>query len=153
MSRVDCLREDSMELNQRLRRIRQEIHSQCVVCGKHNLRGLQLDFRVLMDGSVQADFECRGIFAGYPHTLHGGVICSLLDGAMTNCLFARGCVAVTAEIRVRFLCPVETERLATVRAWYKGACHQLHHLAANLQQDGQIMATATAKFLERVKEE
>jgi acyl-coenzyme A thioesterase PaaI-like protein len=34
--------------------------------------------------------------------LHGGVISSILDGTMTNCLFAHGTVAVTAELRVRF---------------------------------------------------
>ena len=129
--------------------IRQHIHPHCVVCGSDNLAGLHLNFVTLPDGSVQADFACRRLFEGYPNTLHGGVICSLLDGAMTNCLFAHWRAAVTAEMNVRFKRPVVTERAATVRAWVTASCHSLYYMAADLRQDGQVMTTATATFMEQ----
>jgi uncharacterized protein (TIGR00369 family) len=129
--------------------IRQQIHPHCVVCGSDNLAGLRLNFVTLPDGSVQADFACRRLFEGYPNTLHGGVICSLLDGAMTNCLFAQGRTAVTAKMNVRFKRPVVTERAATVRAWVTASCHSLYYVAADLRQDGEVMTTATATFMEQ----
>ena len=101
------------------------------------------------DGSVQADFPCADVLKGYLHTLHGGVIASLLDGAMTNCLFAHGCLAVTAELAVQFLKPVATDRKATVQAWLEDSMLCLHRLAAELRQDGEVMARATGKFAEQ----
>ena len=135
-------------LQQTLAVVREEVHSRCVVCGARNTRGLHLDFEVMSDGSVQADFDCTNVLVGYPRTLHGGVIASLLDGAMTNCLFAHGLVAVTAEITIRFLRPVVTNQAATVRASLEDSKRTLHRLGAELRQDGQLMATATGKFIE-----
>jgi acyl-coenzyme A thioesterase PaaI-like protein len=66
-----------------------------------NGRGLRLKCRLSADGSVQATFDCNGTYEGYANILHGGVASALLDGAMTNCLFAHGHPGVTAEITVR----------------------------------------------------
>lgn len=123
-------------------------HPRCVVCGADNPRGLQVDFRPTADGGVEAHFDCARIFEGYSHRIHGGVIAALLDGAMTNCLFAHGRVAVTAELTVRYRHPVMTDRRATVRAWLCETSRRLHRVRAELLQDGQLLAIATAKFLE-----
>jgi acyl-coenzyme A thioesterase PaaI-like protein len=139
----------SESTNEQLARIREHIHPHCVVCGSQNLAGLRLNFDPLPDGSVQAEFDCGRLFEGYPNTLHGGIICLLLDGAMTNCLFAQGRTALTGELCVRFHHPVATERTVSVRARIEHSGHQLHYLAAELRQDGAVMATATAKFVEQ----
>ena len=76
-----------------------------------------MDFRALPDGSVQRVFECGRILEGYASTLHGGIICSLLDRAMTNCLAAHGHSALTTEMRGRIRRPFATERPATILAW------------------------------------
>ena len=128
------------------------MHPHCVVCGSQNSAGLHLNFIALPDGSVQAEFYCRKLFEGYPHTLHGGIICLLLDGAMTNCLFLHERIGVTAELSVRFHHPVATERPVLVRGQITDAHHRLHYLSAELQQDGRTMAIATAKFMEYPKE-
>ena len=135
-------------MEENLQHFREETHAHCVVCGGRNPWGLQLGFRALPDGSVQGVFECRRILEGYASTLHGGIICSLLDGAMTNCLAAHGHRALTAEMTVRFRRPVATERPATIRAWIERYGHQLYQVAADLHQDNQVMASATAKFIE-----
>jgi acyl-coenzyme A thioesterase PaaI-like protein len=102
----------------------------------------------MADGGVEAHFDCARIFEGYSHRIHGGVIAALLDGAMTNCLFAHGRVAVTAELTVRYRYPVMTDHQATVRAWIRESSHRLHRVRAELLQDGQLLARATARFLE-----
>jgi hypothetical protein len=73
-------------------------HAQCLFCGKQNPIGFKLAFHARGDGSVHAVFPCERPLQSYPETLHGGVIAALLDSAMTNCLFSKGVIAVTAEL-------------------------------------------------------
>jgi len=148
MAKSERMHADPKRMEENLQHFREQTHAHCVVCGAYNSRGLQLSFQASPDGSVRAVFEGRQILEGYVSTLHGGIICSLLDGAMTNCLAAHGHRALTAEMTVRFRRPVATERPATIRAWIEDCGHPLHHVAADLQQDNQVMASATAKFME-----
>jgi acyl-coenzyme A thioesterase PaaI-like protein len=124
-------------------------HPGCVVCGRKNARGLHLDFTVGEDGSVEGRFPASAAFEGYPRQLHGGVIAMLLDGAMTNCLFCHGHVAQTGELTVRYRRPVAVDRPVTVRAWIGKVRPPLRRVAAELVQDGTVMATGAAKFIDR----
>ena len=127
--------------------IRDLTHANCVVCGSSNTLGLRLEFTEAADGSVSASCDCNRVLEGYPDILHGGVVSSLLDGAMTNCLFAHGHPSVTAELTVRFRHPVKIDTPATVRAWIERCSPPLHVLRAELVQKGQIKATACGKFM------
>jgi acyl-coenzyme A thioesterase PaaI-like protein len=122
-------------------------HSECLMCGPQNPLGLKLRFSVQPDGSVLAMFRCGEAFRSYPGILHGGVVSSLLDAAMTNALFAVGVAGVTAELNVRFLAPVALNRGAIVRAAVERDAHRVFYLRAELEQDEKLMAQATAKFL------
>ena len=102
-----------------------------------------------VDGVVQAQFLCQKVFQGYPGQLHGGVVTALLDGAMTNCLFAHGIEAVSGELTVRFLRPVATDHIARVSAGLKKASHRLYILEAELTQKNLTVAKATGKFVKR----
>ena len=119
------------------------------MCSPDHQAGLHLEFTLLEDGSVQATFDCREVFQGYPGLLHGGVISALLDGAMTNCLFAHGQQGITGELKVRFRHPVVTDRPAIVRAWVDRSIPPFHVLQAELIQDEWVKAKATGKFVER----
>ena len=132
-----------------LRETREQAHSNCVVCSPVNSRSLSVEFAASDDGRVQARFDCDKAFEGYAGILHGGVIASLLDGAMTNCMFAHGIPAITAELNVRFRHPVVTSHAATVRAWVERSSPPLHLLRAEVVQDQQLKATAHGKFMER----
>ena len=81
-------------------------HPFCLVCSQSNPMGLGLKFNSHDDGSVSTSFLGHFALEGFQGCLHGGLIASLLDGAMTNCLFARGLVAMTAELKVRYRKPV-----------------------------------------------
>ena len=125
------------------------IHKNCVVCGTSNDRGLHLQFLSLEDGSVQASFDCGKAFEGYAGSLHGGVISALLDGAMTHCIFAHGHAGVTAELKVRYRHPVVVDHIAIVRGRICRCSPPLYLMEAELLQDGQVKATATAKFMDQ----
>ena len=129
--------------------IRNRVHPKCVVCSFANAKGLHLEFDVTDDGSVKADFQCDEAFEGYPGVLHGGVISSILDGAMGNCIFACGQAAVTVEMTTRFRHPVTTYSQATVSAKIIRTSHPLYLLEAEIAQDGEIKATAKGKFYNR----
>lgn len=125
------------------------LHPHCVICGAANPLGLGVDFRPSADGrGIEATLDCRADFQGYEGRLHGGIVSSLLDGAMVHCLFERGYPAYTAELRVRFRGAVVTGRPASLRAWLRDSRGRLHWLEAELAQGGEIKAEARAKFLE-----
>jgi len=129
--------------------LRQQNHPYCVVCGQANGHGLGLEFRSTAPHVVECTFDCDRAFEGYPEMLHGGVICAIVDGAMTNCLFANGHVAVTVELNVRFHNPVVTGRVATIKAWIESSLPPFHVLAGEIEQDGQLVATAKGKFVDK----
>ena len=133
----------------RLKAIRAKAHPFCVVCSQSNPLGLGVEFAVQADGSVNASFHPHVALEGYEGCLHGGIIASLLDGAMTNCLFAHGWVAMTAELKVRYRKPVLIGQEILLRAWIKQAHAPLHLLEAELRQGDCTKVTASAKFIER----
>ena len=128
---------------------RNQVHPDCIVCGPANQRGLHLDFALGEDGRVQAAFDCDAAYEGFPGIVHGGVICMLLDGAMTNCLFAHGHDALAGELNVRFRHPLLTGQTASVRAWIERESPPYHLLNAELTQNEQIKARAVGKFVDR----
>jgi acyl-coenzyme A thioesterase PaaI-like protein len=107
-----------------------------------------LAFTVHDDGSVSSSLHGHVALQGFHGCLHGGIIASLLDGAMTNCLFAQGSVAMTAELKVRYRKPVLIGQEMIIRAWITRSQPPLHLLEAELKQEGCIKAIASAKFLQ-----
>lgn len=137
----------------RLKTARAKAHPFCLVCSQANPLGLGLEFTVLDDGSVSAPFLGHSALEGFQGFLHGGMIASLLDGAMTNCLFAHGHVAMTGELKVRYRKPAVIGEEMLIRAWITRSLSRLHLLEAELKQQGCIRATASAKFVERSESE
>src|ERR1035437_8314632 len=132
-----------------LKSTRTQAHPFCLVCSQSNPLGLGLEFTVHDDGSVSTSFLGHSALEGFQGFLHGGMIASLLDGAMTNCLFAHGHVAMTGELKVRYRKPVVIGEEMLLRAWITRSQPPLHLLEAELKQDGCTKAIASAKFMER----
>ena len=132
-----------------LKTARAKAHPFCLVCSQSNPMGLGLEFTVHDDGSVSASFLGHPALEGFQGFLHGGMIASLLDGAMTNCLFAHGHAAMTGELKVRYREPVIIGEEMLIRAWIAQSASRLHVLEAELKQGDCIKATASAKFVER----
>jgi len=123
-------------------------HAHCIVCGAANQQGLRLQFTVSPDGSVKTVFPCSSMYQDYSGVLHGGITSCLLDGAMTNCLFANSITATTGELTIRYLHPVRVERPATVKARITRSRPPLHLVEAGLSQEDILLVRATAKFME-----
>jgi acyl-coenzyme A thioesterase PaaI-like protein len=127
--------------------LRDLAHPRCVACSPRSGPGLKLEFHEIGDGGVRATFNCAAVFEGYPGCLHGGIVSTILDSAMANCLFAQGHQAVTAELSVRFRAPVALEREAVTIARATRDLFPLFLMEASLSQEGETKATATAKFI------
>jgi acyl-coenzyme A thioesterase PaaI-like protein len=126
-----------------------EAHPFCFVCSGSNPLGLALRYAPQPDGSVSASFLGNCTLEGYSGLLHGGLIATLLDGAMTNCLFARGIRGLTAELKVRYHASVAASEEVFLQAWLEDDAHELFQLRAELKQGGAVKASATGKFMKQ----
>jgi acyl-coenzyme A thioesterase PaaI-like protein len=126
-----------------------EAHPFCFVCSGSNPMGLALRYAPQPDGSVSAKFLGHSALEGYSGLLHGGVIAAMLDGAMTNCLFAHGIRGLTAELKVRYHESVAASEEVFLQAWLEDDAHELFQLRAELKQGGAVRASATGKFMKQ----
>ena len=127
------------------------VHPACIVCSPKNARGLRMKFSINSDGSVKAAFKCEKSLEGYPGMMHGGVIASILDGAMGNCMFAHGRTTVTVEMITKFRNPLTIGHEAVVSAKITRASHPLYLLEAEISQDGKVKASAKGKYYDQPK--
>jgi uncharacterized protein (TIGR00369 family) len=80
--------------------------NRCFGCGPANPTGLQLDFLLAEDRSVVCLTSVSDAFEGHPGYLHGGVIATLLDEAMSKSVRARGLSAMTGKMDIRYRRPI-----------------------------------------------
>ncbi|MBK8793810.1 MAG: PaaI family thioesterase [Holophaga sp.] len=132
----------------RLDTLKNRLHAHCVVCWDRHPFGLKVDFRVTGEHTVEGAFGCGKSYEGFGNVVHGGIVSSLLDGAMASCLLAKGIAAYTVDLRVRFRGAVETGLPATIRGeWLRGE-GPVHLVHATIEQGGKVRASARAKFFE-----
>ena len=124
------------------------MHKNCLMCGENNPSSLGLNFIKQMDNSVVSDFHGEDRLQGYDGILHGGVISSLLDSAMTNCLLADGIIAVTGELKVRFLRSIPIDSQVKVSGWLEKAAPPLFRLRSEIRGSDGVYARGEAKFMQ-----
>jgi uncharacterized protein (TIGR00369 family) len=129
--------------------MRTEHHADCFVCSPTRRAGLGVRYESLADGVTQAIVACPAEWQGYGGVVHGGVIASLLDGAMTNCLFAHGIAAVTADLHIRYRHPVKLNHAAQISARITRRSPPLYVLQATAGQGGRVCVVATGKFMDQ----
>ena len=80
----------------------------CFVCGVENRFGLQLHFYEDGEGKVFADYAVPEQYQGYPGTVHGGILATMLDELMGRALMSGdpNHFSVTAKISIRYRKPV-----------------------------------------------
>jgi acyl-coenzyme A thioesterase PaaI-like protein len=119
------------------------------MCGDRNPWSLALRFEIDAEGGVSGRFQADASMQGYDGILHGGMICALLDAAMTHCLFSLGISAVTGDMRVRFLRSVPCGALVELKARLVKARPPLYRVSAELSENTRVAARATATFMKR----
>ncbi len=124
--------------------------NRCFGCGGANDDGIKLTF-------VQDDEKRRIIgrfvlgerYQGGGGMAHGGIIATLLDEAMGKVCRFRGVRAVTAELRVQYLKPVNVRDEIIVEGWeeseQKG--RNLFHVGELRNPAGEILARGQARFV------
>lgn len=123
-------------------------HGYCLMCGGANPQSLGLCFHC-EDEKVCATFDLRPTLQGYTGILHGGVVASLLDSAMTHCLFSHGVQGLTGDLHIRFVRPIPCDGTVEIRAWILSVTGPLYKLRAELAHEARLMAWAEGKFMER----
>lgn len=121
-------------------------HPDCVACRAPGLGGLGLRFDLRGDGAVVTRFFCEEKYQGYPDRMHGGIIATLLDAAMTHCLFAHNKRGVTAKLAIRYNRPVLIGADATISAEVASDRGMLVELNSEIHQSGQLCASSKATF-------
>ena len=121
----------------------------CFVCGESNPAGLNLRFET--DGRVvRTHFVPRAEHVGFRHTVHGGLIATLLDEIMVwACAVRTKRFAFCAELNVRYLRPVRPQdNLVATGELVSNRRDKLFEAGAELRnQQGATLVTATGKYL------
>ncbi len=121
----------------------------CFVCGESNPLGLQLRFHT--DGRiVRAEFVPRPEHIGFKHTVHGGLIATLLDEIMVwACAVQTKQFGYCAEMTVRFQQPLRPEEKTVATAeLVANRRNRLFEARAELRDGTEaVLATATGKYL------
>ncbi|VGO16815.1 hypothetical protein PDESU_05407 [Pontiella desulfatans] len=123
-------------------------HRNCLLCGDLNPRSLGLRFEPHGDDGVRAEFQGHEDLQGYDGILHGGIIASLLDSAMTHCLFHRKVRAVTGDLQIRYKHSIPCNSTVDVQAKLVESHPPLHRLKARILMGRKTMARGEARFME-----
>jgi len=122
--------------------------NRCFGCGVANSFGLHLEFGMASDGSVVSHAQISDQYEGPPGYLHGGIIATLLDEAMSKANRARGVVAMTRQMQVEYLRPVPSGKPIRIEASVTRSEGRKHWSAAQiLNSEGAILAQATGLFI------
>ncbi|RPJ34126.1 MAG: PaaI family thioesterase [Deltaproteobacteria bacterium] len=122
------------------------VHGNCFACGSNNDRGLHLNFHAREDGSVWGNFIADPKFEGYSGMIHGGIIATLLDSAITHCLLHKGVSALTGRLSVRYLSPIPIGSIVQLKAQMLKTAHRIFFMEGQAFVDGKQAARADSKF-------
>ncbi len=123
--------------------------SECFACGPDHPHGLKLRFRADGPGRVTADWIPGKEWEGYQDVIHGGIVATVLDEAMSKAVAAAAGPAFTCRLEVRLRRHVAPGELMKVRGWVVEKRKRHTRVEAELRDSlGVERAHAWATFLE-----
>jgi len=123
--------------------------NRCFGCGEANPMGMHLEFLLAEDGSVVCLAAVPDTFEGPVGYVHGGIIATLLDEAMSKAVRARGVRAMTRHMEVDYQRPVPSGapiRLEGHVTHHEGRKHWVQ--ARILNDEGTELAKGKGLFIE-----
>ena len=93
------------------------IQSACFACGAEHPHGLGLQFVREPGGHVVADWTPSRDWEGFRGIIHGGIVSTVLDEAMSKAVASTGPPSLTCQLEVRFRHSVLPGEALTVRGW------------------------------------
>jgi uncharacterized protein (TIGR00369 family) len=137
------------EIPENLTPMTQAAQNRCFGCGPANPIGLHLEFFAAEDQSVVSMPVVANIFEGPPGIVHGGVIATLLDEAMSKAVRVRGLTAVTRQMEVEYLRPVLPASPVRIEGRLIRSEGRKHWTEARLfDAKSHTLATAKGLFIE-----
>ena len=122
--------------------------NRCFGCGAANPIGLHLEFFLAPDGAVLADKTLAESYEGPPGIVHGGMIATLLDEAMSKSVRAQGVRAVTRRLEVEYLLPVPSRAPIRLEARLVRSQSRKYWTEASLSDAaGTLLARSTGLFI------
>lgn len=119
----------------------------CFGCGEQNPGGLKMKF-VQEDEVIRTTFLPPEIYQGYPGILHGGIISTLFDETMYQCIVALGKWGFTSRLEVRFRKKIPILKPVRFEAWIvkqKGRIVDVESRA--ILENGELAAEAKGRFM------
>lgn len=122
--------------------------NRCFACGRDNAIGLRLVFKRRPPGEALATWIPAEVHEGWPGVVHGGLLSTALDEAMSHAVLATGFKAMTAELRVRFRKPAPSGRPLLVKGWIVRRSKRLLETESTITDaDGVEYAHGWGRFL------
>lgn len=121
----------------------------CFACGMRNDMGLKLVFRQEGD-EIVTEYTPGTHFQGFPGVLHGGIVATLLDEALSRTATAEGRWMMTGKLEIRFRSAAHVGRRLRVSARALASRARMLQAVAEVRladEPGTIIATAEGTFL------
>jgi uncharacterized protein (TIGR00369 family) len=123
--------------------------NRCFGCGEANPVGLHLDFFLSEDRSVVGFPNVADTYEGPKGYVHGGIIATLLDEAMSKAVRAGGFIAMTRHMEVEYLRPIPTGIAHRLEGHITRSEGRKHWTTAKiLNHAGTALAEAKGLFIE-----
>lgn len=120
----------------------------CFGCGQTNPAGLKLEFTKISEGTVFTDAVISNNYEGPPGYLHGGIIATILDEAMSKANRSRGVTAMTRQMQVDYLLPVPSGSPIRIEGEVTKTEGRKHWTEARVKNpEGITFARATGLFI------
>lgn len=120
----------------------------CFCCGKKNSHGLRLAFSYPRPGSAQTECTIPEHFSGWQKMTHGGLLAMLLDEAMAHACISREGAAVTVELTVRYVKPVEVGETIRITAEVREVKSRIMEVQGQIvTAAGELVARGSARFV------
>ena len=123
----------------------------CFVCGSNNNTGLNLTFKLVRENHQAS---CTTVtseeYQGWDGIVHGGIIASMLDGAMGYAFKSMDLDCMTAKLTVRYKNPIpvntQVEIIAKVKEQRKWISYAVMFTEAIMKVNDMVAAKAKAKM-------
>jgi len=121
-------------------------HKDCFACGEDNKNGLQLHFE--SNGNrVVCHTSINKLHQSYGGIVHGGIIATLLDAAMVQCLHNKfGKNPLTCRLDIRYREVVPTDSTIIIDAYFRSKRGIYCWAEARILNHDQLCVSAQGTF-------
>ncbi len=120
----------------------------CFACGMENPDGLRLEWKI--DGlTTSTQYMPERKYQGWKGILHGGILATLLDEAMTRLASIVCGRALTAELTIRFISPAKISEWLLVQGEIVSESRKIIEMKAAITMSNVLIARATGKAIKK----